>query len=144
MNLTKTNLIESNTWSKGMGVISWVVGCGSFMSWQHIRSYQDEYQLVTMHSWWLYSAAPLGHQFMVLVASSHYPDTEPTSPFPILIMLSAWLGSDNYQFSCHWFDSTWFELMRSKSPYFPKQETTLNSFGLPVRSVSSTENSWFH
>ena len=28
---------------------------------------------------------------------SYYPATEPTSPFPILIMLSAWQGSDKYQ-----------------------------------------------
>ena len=28
---------------------------------------------------------------------SHYPDTE-SSPYPILIMLSTWLGSDKYQF----------------------------------------------
>ena len=28
----------------------------------------------------------------------HYPDTEPTSPCPILIMPSARLGSDKYQF----------------------------------------------
>ena len=29
---------------------------------------------------------------------SYYPDTEPTSPCPILIVPSAWLGSDKYQF----------------------------------------------
>ena len=28
----------------------------------------------------------------------HCPDTEPTSPCPIEIMPSAWLGSDMYQF----------------------------------------------
>ena len=41
---------------------------------------------------------------------SYYPDTESTSPCPkdkgyILIMQSAWLGSDKYQFKGHWFDS---------------------------------------
>ena len=63
----------------------------------------------SVHSWQLYSAVPLGDQ----VAStwpntilSHYPDTEPTSPCPILIMPSAWLGSDKYQFLSHWSDST--------------------------------------
>ena len=29
---------------------------------------------------------------------SHYPDTGPTSPFPILITMSTWQGSDKYQF----------------------------------------------
>ena len=29
-----------------------------------------------------------------------------TNPCPILKMLSAWLGSDKYQFDSHWFDST--------------------------------------
>ena len=37
---------------------------------------------------------------------SHYPDTEPTSLCPILIMPSAWLGTGKYQFKSHWFDST--------------------------------------
>ena len=37
---------------------------------------------------------------------SHYPDTEPTNPFPILIMLGAWLESDKYQFQSHWIDSS--------------------------------------
>ena len=36
---------------------------------------------------------------------SHYPDTKTTRPCPILIMQSAWLGSDTYQFWSHWFDS---------------------------------------
>ena len=38
---------------------------------------------------------------------SHYPDTELTSRCPILIMVSAWLGSGKYQFFLiHWCDST--------------------------------------
>ena len=37
---------------------------------------------------------------------SNYPDIEPTSPCPILILWSAWLGSDKYQCLSHWFDST--------------------------------------
>ena len=36
----------------------------------------------------------------------HYPNTEPTSPCPILIMPSVQLGSDKYQLWSHWFDST--------------------------------------
>ena len=61
------------------------------------------------HSWWLYSAAQLGYQAastMTCTTQSHYPDTEPTSPCPILLMLSANLGSDKYQFykSLVWID----------------------------------------
>ena len=37
---------------------------------------------------------------------SYYPDTEPTSPCPILIMSSACLGSDKYKLLRHSFDST--------------------------------------
>ena len=37
---------------------------------------------------------------------AHYTDTEPSSPCPLLIMLSAGLGSDKYQSESHWFDST--------------------------------------
>ena len=59
--------------------------------------------------WWLYSVAPLGNQATMTWYStqSHYPDTahEPTSPYTILIMLRAWLGSDKYQFESHRFDS---------------------------------------
>ena len=37
---------------------------------------------------------------------SYYPDTKRTSPCFILLILSAWLGSDKYQVWNHWFDST--------------------------------------
>ena len=50
---------------------------------------------------------------------SDYPDTEPTSPCHILIMSSAWLGSDEYQFSSHWFDSTRVQT----PPDLPKRES---------------------
>ena len=54
------------------------------------------------HSWWLHSAASLGHQTAgtrtCYPTQSHYPDTEPTGPCPILIMPSARLGSDKYKF----------------------------------------------
>ena len=62
------------------------------------------------HSWWLYSAAPLENQATRTMTQyptqSHYPDTEPTSPCPILLMPSARLGSDTYQFdkSLVWLD----------------------------------------
>ena len=58
------------------------------------------------HSWLLYSATSLEHQasgtMTCYPTQSHYPDTEITSPCPILVMLSARLGGDKY----HWFDST--------------------------------------
>ena len=48
------------------------------------------------HSWWLYSASPLGDSLASSMTwyptQSHFADTEPTSPCPIQIMLSAWLG----------------------------------------------------
>ena len=54
------------------------------------------------HSWWLYSAVPLVDQAIITMTwyptQSYYPDTEPTSHCPILIMLSAWLGSSKYRF----------------------------------------------
>ena len=69
------------------------------------------------HSWWLYSAAPLGDHAASTMTSypiqSHYPDIEPTTPCPILIMLSACVRNDKYQFLSHWFDAT----------NFPKLET---------------------
>ena len=55
-----------------------------------------------MHSWRLCSAASLGHQATGTMAcyatQSLYPVTEPTSPCPILIMMSARLGSNKYHF----------------------------------------------
>ena len=51
---------------------------------------------------WLYSATSLGHQandsMTCYPTQLHYPDTERTSPCPILIMPGARLGSDQYQF----------------------------------------------
>ena len=50
----------------------------------------------SVHSWLLYSAAPLGDEAigtMTQVPNQlHYPDTEPTSPWPIEIMLSVCLA----------------------------------------------------
>ena len=60
------------------------------------------------HSWWLYSAAPLGHQATSTwyPTQSHYPNTEPISPCPTLTMPNAWLESDKNKFWSHWFDSS--------------------------------------
>ena len=57
--------------------------------------------LIMTHSCRLYSATPLGNQVASSMtrypSQSHYPDTEPTSPCPMLRMLNNWLGSDKYQ-----------------------------------------------
>ena len=64
----------------------------------------------SMHSSWLYSAAPLRDQATITMTwyptESHYPDTEPTSPCPILKLPSTRLGSYNYQLykSLLWLD----------------------------------------
>ena len=54
------------------------------------------------HSWWLHSAAPLRNQAVSTMTwyptQSHYPDTEPTHPCTIIMMMCTWLGSDKYQF----------------------------------------------
>ena len=62
------------------------------------------------HSWWLYSAAPMGNQttgtMIQYPTQLHYPDTELTSPCLILLIPTAILGSDKYKFdkSLVWLD----------------------------------------
>ena len=67
-----------------------------------LRSYQDGCWLLTVHSWWLYSDAPLGNQgsgiMSQYITQSHYLNTEISSPCPILLMLSTRLGSKKDQF----------------------------------------------
>ena len=71
----------------------------------------------------LYSAASLGHQasrpMICYPTQSHYPETEPTSPRPILIMLSSRLGKDKCQFKSLRFDSTrfWTRGLRTRTRY---------------------------
>ena len=73
-----------------------------FTSYQQLRSYQDWCRFVIAYSWLPYSAAPLGDQVVSTMTwyptKSHYSDTEPTNPYPNLIMSSTWLGSDKWQF----------------------------------------------
>ena len=57
------------------------------------------------------------------VISGRGSDTEATSPCPILIMLSAWLGSDKYQPLSHWCDSTRVWTHGFESYDLPKCET---------------------
>ena len=56
----------------------------------------------SVHSWQMYSAASLEHQaagtMTCYPTPSHYADIEPTSPRPILILLSARLGRNKCQF----------------------------------------------
>ena len=55
------------------------------------------------HSKRLYSPASLEHQatgtMTCYPTQSHYPNTEPTSPLPFLIMPNVSLGSDKYQWN---------------------------------------------
>ena len=88
------------------------------------------------HSWWLYSAGPLGDQATSTMiwypTQSHYPDTEPTSPCFILIMPSTRLGSDKYTFLSHWFWVAWVWTQEIQNG-----RKTLNSFGHLVWSLCS-------
>ena len=76
------------------------------------------------HSWELYSAVRLGDQTASTMTryptQSHYPDTEPTSPCLTLIMLSACLGSNKYQFLSHWFYSAKVQTHEDRISRFPK------------------------
>ena len=55
----------------------------------------------SVHSWWLYSAVPLRTQAVSTMIwypiESHYFDTEPTSPCPILITPSTWLRNNKHK-----------------------------------------------
>ena len=86
-----------------------------------------------MHSWWLYSAAPLGDEIASTMiwypTQSHYPDTERSSTCPTLLMPSTRLGSSKYQFLSHCFDST---RVRDSNPISQNGERKLYSFGHQV------------
>ena len=70
-----------------------IVGWGFTFS-QNLRSYQNGYRLVSHGA---ITVLPHRHHYSNL-HSSHYPDSELTSPCRILLMPSARLGSDKYQF----------------------------------------------
>ena len=80
----------------------------------------------SVHSWWLYSAAPPGDQATDTITwyptQWHYSDTMGTSPCPILIIFSARLGNDKYKFDLIWLD---------REPNF--QSLTPKSCGLPIQ-----------
>ena len=83
------------------------------------------------HSWRLHSAAPLGNQTASTMTrypiQSHYPDTWQTSLFPILLMLSTWLGgSYKHQFEVFDLNHLETEFPNSKYPIH-------DACALPVR-----------
>ena len=53
------------------------------------------------HSWQVYSGATLGNEAVSTMTwyptVSYHAGSEPTNHYPILVMLSTWLGSDQYQ-----------------------------------------------
>ena len=73
---------------------------GWLLEFYVLRSYQDGYRLVTVHNHGYFIV--LGDQAVGAMAQyptqSHYPDTELTSPCPILLMMCARLGSGKSQF----------------------------------------------
>ena len=81
----------------------------------------------SVHSWWFHSSAPLGDQAASTMTwyptHSHYPVTESTSPCPSLIMPSAWLRLNKYQFLSHWFDLTRVWTCDVRISRFPKRAT---------------------
>ena len=84
---------------------TWLFVCWDYTSWQHLRSgWVPNYD--NAHSWRLYSAALLGYQATRTIAlyptQWHYPDTESTSPCPILMMPSAQsLASLDWELNSH-------------------------------------------
>ena len=81
--------------------------CCCFTSYQHLRSHQDGYLLMTMHTRDDFIVLPHWEARLLApwpdIPLSHIILTDSASPCPILIMPSAWLWSDKYQFESHWF-----------------------------------------
>ena len=86
----------------------WLDGCCSFRSWQHLRSYEVGYRLVTVRSHGDFTVLPYWDTWPQLPIWSHYPNTDPGKAgwrvlsYPVLcanlIMLSIRLGSNKSQF----------------------------------------------
>ena len=79
------------------------------------------------HSWCLYSAAPLENQASNTMTEystqSHYPNTEPASSTPILLMLNTCLVCSKSKFLRDWFDSSIVRSQEFESPNLRNQET---------------------
>ena len=107
----------------------WIRFAWCFKSWQHLRSSRWVLTCDNVHSWWLYSAAPLWDQ-ATNMTWNHIIRT--LSPCPILIVPSAWLGSDKYHNSKSlvWLDQgsnlqlPWVHTVTGRS--LPLPDMTLN------------------
>ena len=73
----------------------------------------------------LYSVAPRGDQVAktMTLYQSYYSDTEPTSPCPVIIMLSAWLGVQHPEVK-----SVTFKVISNLTIYQSGSQN-MNSFG---------------
>ena len=90
----------------------------------HIRTHTDLWQCIHCGSIVLshWETRPPAPWTDILLDQSHYPDTEPTSPCPIIIMPSTRLGSEKYQFIG--LKKLWsgFESVTFRFPDLPEQE----------------------
>ena len=92
------------------------------------------------HVWWFYCAASLRDQSMTRCPTlSHYPNTVLTSLGPILIMPSARLDSDKYQFDKLLFDSNGF-----RTPYLPHGKMVFYRFGDNVAFVNYIKCTYYN
>ena len=86
----------------------------------------------SVHSCRLYTAVPMREQATNTMTQypiqSHYPDTEPISPFPTLIMSSAWLWSDKNTFYVIGLTQWGFQIPQSTK----SGDGCSTSFGHPV------------
>ena len=73
---------------------------------------------------------------------SHYPDTQPPSPCSVLIMPSACLGNDRYQFLSHWSDSTREKTHEHRILRSPQNLANCGSFVLVPSWSRSNLNAW--
>ena len=116
-----------------------LVGCWSFTFWQHRRSYQDRYQLVAVCTHGNFTVLPSWKTRPPVgpMTQSYYPDTEPTSPCPILIMLSVRLGGYKYQLLSHWSDMTRF---RTHEALIPRSSKTGDGYSTNLATPTGLED----
>ena len=110
------------------------------MCWLLIHHYHITVLIPTcdkVHSRGLYSAAPLGNQaastMVQYPTQLHYPDTELTSPRPILLLPGTRLGSDKYQWCSKSLAWLYWEM---NSPFRAGEVRTLSI--RPLRPVRQT------
>ena len=120
-------------------------GCWSFTSWSHLRSYQDRYQLATIHAWQLHSASLLGTLWPD-IPLKHWANQSlpyPNNPKRLARKQQAYILK-----SLVWFNLDWNHWVRI--PWSPKSgRRTLNSLVLRAGNmVSQWGNtillSWIH